>query len=243
MAAECRIESPYMLVLAIDTCDAKGSVALLRAGTVVGITSHPATAEYSSWLLPVVDRLLKAADVSLEDVDLFAVATGPGSFTGVRVGLTTVKAWSEVFRKPVAAMSRLEVLAGQASSDAPFIAASIDAQRGQLFGALYKRVGPDLVLVGDEAVASASDFLGRVEEVGAREVQWVCPDPFVMGSIGAWQERVAGGDRILEVAPALAPLIGKVGIQKASKGELHDALSLDANYVRRSYVEVAAKSS
>jgi tRNA threonylcarbamoyladenosine biosynthesis protein TsaB len=233
-----------MLVLAIDTCDVNGSVALLRAGEIVGATGHLGSEAYSSWLLPTVDGLLKAADASLEDVDLFAVATGPGSFTGVRIGLTTVKAWGEVFGKPIAGMSRLEVLAAEASSDAAFVATFIDAQRGQVFGALYKRSGPDLVLVGDEAVASAAEFLGRVDkEIGSGQVEWVSTGPAVMGSTGAWQERTARGETILEVSPALAPLIGTLGIQKAAKGELVDALSLDANYVRRSYVEVAAKSS
>jgi tRNA threonylcarbamoyladenosine biosynthesis protein TsaB len=233
-----------MLVLAIDTCDVNGSVALLRAGEVVGITAHFAAAEYSSWLLPTVDGLLKAANAGLKDVDLFAVATGPGSFTGVRIGLTTVKAWGEVFGKPIAGMSRLEVLAAQASSDAPFVATFIDGQRGQVFGALYKRSGPDLGLIGDEAVASAAEFLERVDkEVGSGQVEWVSTDPAVMGSAGAWQERAARGERVLEVSPVLAPLIGKLGIQKAAKGELLDALSLDANYVRKSYVEAAAKSS
>ena len=238
------MKSRYMLVLAIDTCDVNGSVALLRAGEVVGTTAHRGSEGYSSWLLPTVDGLLKASDANLNDLNLFAVATGPGSFTGVRIGLTTVKAWGEVFGKPIAGMSRLEVLAAQASSEAPFVATFIDAQRGQVFGALYKRDGPDLVLVGDEAVASGAEFLGGVDkEVGSGQVEWVSTNPAVMGSTDAWQERAARGERVLEVSPVLAPLIGKLGIQKAAKGQLLDALSLDANYVRRSYVEVAAKSS
>jgi tRNA threonylcarbamoyladenosine biosynthesis protein TsaB len=231
-----------MLVLAIDTCDANGSVAVLRDGLVGGTTTHPADADYSSWLLPTVDVLLAAADARLRDVELFAVATGPGSFTGVRIGLTTVKAWSEVFGRPIAAMSRLEVLAAQARSHAPFVATFIDALRGQVFGALYKRNGPDLVLCTDEAVIGTSDFIGQVlEEAGSSQVEWVSTDSFVMGQQDGWQERAAQGERILEVAPMLAPLIGELGVQKASKGELQDAVSLDANYVRRSYVECLSK--
>jgi tRNA threonylcarbamoyladenosine biosynthesis protein TsaB len=235
-----------MLVLAIDTCDANGSVAVLRDDEVVRMAAHLGSAEYSSWLLPTVDGLLTAADARLENVELFAVATGPGSFTGVRIGLTTVKAWAEVFGRPIAAMSRLEVLAAEARSNAEFVATFIDAQRGQVFGALYKRVGTDLVMIGDEAVATASDFLGRIdEEVGSGQVEWVSTDysvMAVMASTEAWRARAAREERILEVAPALAPLVGRLGIQKALKGQVQDALSLDANYVRRSYVEVAAKS-
>jgi tRNA threonylcarbamoyladenosine biosynthesis protein TsaB len=233
-----------MLVLAIDTCDANGSVAVLQDGVVVGSTAHPGSVEYSSWLLPAVDGLLSTSAAMLKDVGLFAVSTGPGSFTGVRLGLTTVKAWSEVFGRPIAAMSRLETLAAQARSQAPFIATFIDAQRGQVFGALYKRSGADLVLCRDEAVASATDFLGQVvQEAGTGQVEWVSTDLSVVGQLGPWQERAAQGESILAVAPLLAPLIGELGVQKAVKGELQDALSLNANYVRRSYVEMPAKSS
>jgi len=233
-----------MLVLAIDTCDATGSAAILKNGEVVETIAHPAGKEYSSWLLPAVDQLLSAANAKLNDVELFAVATGPGSFTGVRIGLTTVKAWVEVFGKPIAAMSRLEVLAAQASSNAPFVATFIDAERGQVFGALWKCNGADLVPVRDGAVTSAGEFLAEVlRDTGAVEVEWVSTDPAVMETVPEWRNGAPRTQRVLEITPALAPLIGKLGIQKALKGQVQDALTLDANYVRRSYVEAAARSA
>ncbi len=231
-----------MLVLAIDTCDAKGSVAILRDGEVVETIAHPTGEGYSSWLQPTVDQLLGVAGAKLADVELFAVATGPGSFTGVRIGLTTVKAWGEVFGRPIAAMSRLEVLAGQGRSNAPFVASFIDAQRGQVFGALYKRDGVELALCRDEAVSGGADFLAEVlGETGSAAVEWVTTDVAVMESLIEWRERAPQARSVLEVSPVLAPLIGKLGLQKALRGQVRDALSLDANYVRRSYIEVAAK--
>src|ERR1700756_3063278 len=128
-----------MLVLALDTCDARGSVALLRDNKVLGVTAHESTQDYSSWLLPAVQRLLHHVEVQLAHVDSYAVASGPGSFTGLRVGLPTVKAWSEVYGRPIAPVSRLDALARQTISHAPYVAAFIDAHRGQVFGALYGR--------------------------------------------------------------------------------------------------------
>src|SRR6266853_5691177 len=136
-----------MIVLAIDTCEVRGSVAVLSDDEILQITAHRSAEEYSSWLLPAVDSALSAAKSTLAEVDVFTAASGPGSFTGVRIGLTTVKAWSEVFRKPIVAVSRLESVATQSERESPYIASFIDAQRGQIFGALYKRAECGLTLI------------------------------------------------------------------------------------------------
>src|SRR5450432_377078 len=104
-----------MLILAIDTCDARGSVALLRDENCLHVVSHVDSQDYSGWLLPAVDAVLVAADCKISDVNVFAAACGPGSFTGVRVGLTAVKAWAEVHNRGIAAVSRLAALASQSN--------------------------------------------------------------------------------------------------------------------------------
>ncbi len=81
-----------MIVLAIDTCDSRGSVAVLRDGAVLKVGAHESQEDYSRWLLPAVDEALSASQLAMVDVEAYAAAAGPGSFTGVRVGLTTVKA-------------------------------------------------------------------------------------------------------------------------------------------------------
>ena len=238
------MNSLYMLVLALDTCDSNGSVAILRDGTVMQSIAHTSGEGYSSWLLPSVERLLAAASAKLADIDLFSVATGPGSFTGVRLGLTTVKAWGEVFGKPIAGMSRLEVLANEDQGDCGIVGAVLDAQRGQIFAAVYKRGPKGLILVGQESVTTAADFLAYVsEESGLGRVAWVGTGAQLLEHEPLWHERVARGESISAVSAELAPLIGKLGMRKAQQGQVHDALSLDANYVRRSYVETAAKPS
>jgi tRNA threonylcarbamoyladenosine biosynthesis protein TsaB len=175
-------------------------------------------------------------------MELFAVATGPGSFTGVRLGLTTAKAWGEVFGKPIVGMSCLEVLAGEDHGVSGFVGAVLDARRGQIFGSLYKRDAKGLVLVGQESVTTAADFLAYVDVESAPEsVAWVGTNAQLLEKEPLWGERASRGESLLTVSPILAPLIGKLGMQKFSNGQVHDALSLDANYVRRSYVETAAK--
>jgi tRNA threonylcarbamoyladenosine biosynthesis protein TsaB len=214
---------------------------LLKDDVVLATAVHNNTEEYSSWLLPAVDGVLAAAGHAMEEVDLFAVSSGPGSFTGVRIALTTVKAWAEVFGKHVAAVSRLEVVAGQSTSEAPFVASFINAQRGQIFAALYQRQGDELVLSGDEVVAKPEDFISWVDAtVGSSKVTWVSTDSVLFDELPSWTEKARG--EIQQVPCVLAPLIGRIGKEKALRGQTVDALTLDANYVRRSYVEVFEKS-
>jgi tRNA threonylcarbamoyladenosine biosynthesis protein TsaB len=123
-----------LITLGIDTCEARGSVAVRKDGSLAALEKHESSEDYSSWLLPAVDRGLQVAGAKLREVGLLAVAAGPGSFTGVRVGLTAVKAWAELFGIKVVGVSRLEAMARQLADAGGFVAASFDARRGQVFG-------------------------------------------------------------------------------------------------------------
>ena len=231
-----------MIVLAIDTCESRGSIAILKDSATLHAVPHAVSEEYSSWLLPAVDSALELTEITLGEVDLFAAASGPGSFTGVRIGLTTVKAWSEVFGKPIVAVSRLEAVGAQSPSTAHYLASFIDAQRDQIFGALYHRAEGALALVQEEMVASPEVFAEWVDErASGDEVAWISTDPDSLAKYPAWRPRAARGDKIQCVPCALAPVIGKIAFQRALNGNVLDALSVDANYVRRSYVEVFQK--
>lgn len=228
-----------MILLAIDTCDARGSVAVLRDAAVLQEAIHDSAEEYSSWLLPAVEGVLKAAGLKLQDVEVYAAACGPGSFTGVRVGLTSVKAWSEVYRRPIAAVSRLEALAAQSMEDTPYVAAIVDAHREQVFGALYQRNGNGLQRIEDEAVIAPRQFVEWVgERVGSERVAWVSPDMECVAGEEGWAARVENGDRVVRVEAKFAPTIGKIGYEMALEKRLTDALTLDANYVRRTDAEI-----
>lgn len=234
-----------MIVLSIDTCDSRGSVALLRDDSVLGLILHETREEYSSWLLPAVNEVLKEVGVSMKDVSGYAVAAGPGSFTGVRVGLTTVKAWAEVYQKPVAAVSRLEGIAGQVMSAAGEVAAFVDAQRGQLFGAIYEKDGDTLAPLGEEMVIAPGEFFNLVGKLtGGREIAWISPDQEqLMEAVPGWKWREERGENIETASPILAGYIGRIGMRRLQDGKATDALGLDANYVRRSDAEIFWKGA
>src|SRR5207248_373922 len=242
MGEYCRM--PDVIVLAIDTCDSRGSVAVLRDATVLNVLAHESEEDYSSWLLPAVGECLKACGLRMQEVDAYAAAAGPGSFTGVRVGLTSVKAWAEVYGKPVAGVSRLEAFAAESRRASNCVAAFVDAQRGQVFGGVYRRNGFGWAKVGEEMVIAPAKFVETAVELAAGEkILWVSPDAALLSSEAAWKEREKRGESVEQVSATLAGIIGRMGLTRLKEGKTSDALGLDANYVRRSDAEIFWKGA
>jgi tRNA threonylcarbamoyladenosine biosynthesis protein TsaB len=238
-----------MLILAVDTSTRTGSAAVLRDAEVLAEISESELVQHSTSLFHDISFLQQTLKLNLGQIDLFAVSAGPGSFTGLRVGLTAVKAWAEVYRKPVAAVSGLEAIAaesleGDSASDSGerLIAPFFDARRGQIFGAIYRRTTEGrsrLELIGDELVLSIDEFFEMVREALSDLPRLVSPTPSLIPATRLAE--VLPGTQIVQVSPALAPAIGRLGYEKAMRGAVVDALHLDANYVRRSDAESAWK--
>jgi tRNA threonylcarbamoyladenosine biosynthesis protein TsaB len=233
-----------MLILALDTSSPSGSLAVLRDRTILGHRVSSSDERYSASLLRDTRELLDRACISFEQIDLFAVDAGPGSFSGLRVGLTTVKAWAEVWRRPVAAVSGLEAMATQVSRLAApdsLVAAVMDAGRGQIFGGVFrsrKDGSGELEPIGEEVVATADEFLPLLQPQlgGGSGLVIACILPEVIRP--ALERQDLGCCRIEVVSNVLAPFIGQLGYAKAVRGDVVDALHLDANYIRRSDAEM-----
>jgi tRNA threonylcarbamoyladenosine biosynthesis protein TsaB len=233
-----------VIVLAIDTCDAKGSVAALRDKAVLKVVGHESQEDYSTWLLPAVRECLEGSSLQMGDVDGYAAAAGPGSFTGVRVALTTVKAWAEVYGKRIVAVSRLEAMAAEASAGTAWVAAFANAQRGQVFGAVYQRNGTGLIRFGDEMVIAPEKFVEAAAEFAKSEnILWVSTDAECVVGQEAWKAREQRGERMESVSSVRAPMIGRLGLAELAAGRFTNALALDANYVRRPDAEVFWKGN
>lgn len=226
-----------------------GSAALLRDSQVLEEISGFEEAPYSTRLFRDMVQLQGRAKLRMDLIDVIAVAAGPGSFTGLRVGLTAVKAWAEVYGKPIAAISGLEAIAAESlqvetpgASSAQFIAPFLDARRGQVYGSIYRKVSGNhngLALASDESILSPDEFLGMVKGKCAHSVQLVSPTPEALPAPRI--REVLQGASMVQVSAALAPAIGRLGFERARRGDLVDSLSLDANYVRRSDAEGAWK--
>jgi len=227
-----------MHFILLDSADDRGSIAVCEGSRLLEVRSHPAGGEFSSWLLPEARRLLLLTGLSLDRLDGYAVCSGPGSFTGLRVGLTTVKAWSEICPKPIAAVSRLEALAGVAGSGNRTLptAVILDARRGQVFAALYGESGE---LLEPEAVLALETFVRTTRtRCGSSRILWKTPDPQLLAAVPEWRARQAAGDLLEEVSPPFAAQLAALAERNFRSGQTTDAVALDANYVRRSDAEL-----
>lgn len=152
-----------MKLIAIDTSTEYLSLGISDGEEVLFAKSFFLERRHSTDLLPILEKTLKKLRLSIQEIDGFVIGLGPGSFTGLRVGLSMVKAMAASLRKPVAGVPTLEVLAEAVPGDGPQIAPLIDAKRQQVYAALYERKGEKLLKKVKEEVIPPEDFLRTVE--------------------------------------------------------------------------------
>ena len=156
-----------MLTLAFESSAKAASVALVRDGDLISQYSQCSGLTHSRTLLPMAEDMLKNAELSLDKVDIFAVAHGPGSFTGIRIGVSTVKGLAWASDKPCVGVSTLEAMAWHGLSAGGYICPVMDARRSQVYNALFKIEGDRPVrLCADRAVALPL-LAGELEKLNA----------------------------------------------------------------------------
>jgi tRNA threonylcarbamoyladenosine biosynthesis protein TsaB len=221
-----------MLVLALDTTSRAGSVAIVHDAVVrVEIAGDPATT-HGQRLPLALEHALEQADAKIEDVDLFAVVAGPGSFTGLRVGIATIQGLAMAQQKKVVAISALEVLARAAINALHPIGAWMDAQRGEVFAALYAPDGRD-VLIG--AVSAQPE---EVLEAWRRRAE-TRAIAFIGDGAEHYRDLIAhaGGAASIVGALPLAGLAGRIAACEPFRATLPHAIV--PIYVRKSDAELA----
>jgi len=218
-----------MLILAIDTSGRHGSVALCRGDANSCETLQLTKLEggtYSARLVPVIDAMLRDRDLNMTDVDGFAIVSGPGSFTGLRVGLATVKGLCEILRKPLVTVSMLEAVVLRRGPAEKNVTAVLDAGRGEVYVGDYEQLAQSAKLVR-EYISRLAAFADP-HEAG----ELLTPDAAVADFLKA------NGVDIRLVAPVQADEVGRIGLRKLLAGEVADHASVDVNYIRRSDAEI-----
>jgi len=235
-----------MRILAVDTTTRSGSLAVLaseegdQAPHLLGAITTTGDETYSTRLFRQLEFLLSELKLATADFDLFAVAAGPGSFTGLRVSLTAVKGWAEIHGKPIAAMSKLEATAFQVPPGAARIVVLEDARRGQLYGGIYQRSDQQIRRVVEDVVLSPAEMWPHLSgTIGEDDFVFASSTPELAEKMIA--DSPYRGIRMFAVSGVLAPMLGQLGWLKAQRGETCDALALDAHYVRRSDAELLLK--
>ena len=218
-------------ILAIDLTSEYGSLALVEENislpygrgsvTEVNIQSKDG---YSHVMFEPLDALLRHRGWALDSIDCFAVAHGPGSFTGVRVGLAAAKGFAAATSKPVVCVSNLRAVASFGT--APIRAAIIDAHREEIYAGVFDA---DLNPIGEELVVKPAQWLETIPQ-GA---EFVSADAAMFA---AWAPVITTAPR------ALAGAIGRIAARELQAGRAIEAAAADANYVRRSDAEMFVNS-
>jgi tRNA threonylcarbamoyladenosine biosynthesis protein TsaB len=222
-----------MILLVTDTSGRNGTVALAHAAErelQVMEVAPLAGGMFSAQLVPQIAVLLQKHGVSKTDIGAFIVVAGPGSFTGLRVGLATIKALAEILQKPIVAVSLLEVVAIASRSQGKVVAV-LDAGRGEVYFGAYEIDGESVRVLREETLPK-SDFLSA-----ARASTIVTPDSALAGAARDF------GCALIAVEPPDTDAIARYGRNKLQAGQTVSADQLEANYMRRSDAEIFVKKS
>lgn len=153
-----------MNVLAIETSTLTGSVALLQDESVIGEITLSISVQHSERLMPAMDQLLRDAGTDPSKVDLYAVAVGPGSFTGLRIGIAAAQGLSLAHGKPVVGVPTLEALALNGIFFPGLIAPLLDAYRGEVYRGLYRADSGSMEAIGEDRVSGVQDLIRELRE-------------------------------------------------------------------------------
>lgn len=216
------------LILALDTTHEFGSIALLEGRKVVEEALLHSPDGFGHVLFGHLERLLDRHGRHVDGVECFAAAAGPGSFTGVRVGLACVKGLAEAVGRKVVTVSNLEALAWFGSARQRAVV--LDARRGEIYGALYDAAGQALC---EPVVTQFPSWLASLPE---GDVEFISTDftPFQPPLEGT---RFAGS-KIVTAPRALAAAIGAIAYDRFCAGLARDPAEIDADYIRRSDAEL-----
>jgi tRNA threonylcarbamoyladenosine biosynthesis protein TsaB len=223
-----------MRILAVDTTTSNGSVALLEDRRLVGEIAGESGTTHSARLLGAVDHLLRSESLAIAHVDAFAVAAGPGSFTGIRIGLSTVKALAFASGRPVVPVSSLRALALKlALAGAPLVCPVLDAKKGEVYAALFETASGRLIEAVSQGAYDPDDFFRRLP--AGRTIA------FIGGGSVVYREKIVTHMRENAVFPSrtlsIAHEVGLLGLEGLGEGKGVPADGVEPLYFRRSQAE------
>jgi tRNA threonylcarbamoyladenosine biosynthesis protein TsaB len=220
------LEAP--IVVAWDTCTLRGVIAAGAAGRLIAETYFEARKGHTGWLMPQLDATLEDLGLSPFDIDYVAAGIGPGTFTGVKVGVACAKAVAMALQVPLVGMPTLDVLAGNAPGTADLVLSTIDARRGQLYAAAYRQVAGKRERVTGYMCMTPIDIVGLVAPLGFKEL--AVTGEAAEGLIEALRKsgRVVEGDSPYPKGGATVDL----ACEMAVRGETTDAVSVVPLYLK-----------
>lgn len=223
-----------MNILAIDTASATGSVAVINGESLLAEITVARRETHSRRLMDMVDMALKMAGLALEQVDGFAFTKGPGSFTGLRIGLGAIKGLAVITGKPLVGVSALEVLAIQSMDQTRLICPMMDARNNEVYCGRYRLSNRGIVPMSDERALPPEEAVAGLEE------------PCLLTGDGAeryrslFEKRLEKHARFSDTAQGIirASTVARLSLSRFQAGQTEDVRSVTPVYLRKSYAEM-----
>lgn len=225
-----------MKIFAVDTSGQVAAAAVMENGKLLGeyFLNHKKT--HSQKLMPMIDKLMRDLELCPQDIDIFSASSGPGSFTGLRIGITTVKAIAYAAGKPVVSVPTLDALAYNICMERSLVCPIMDARNNQVYTALYKRE--------NRVMANITKYMGipvnKLVELIKKEKQNIVFVGDAVDIHGEYLEKELGG--MCEFAPGnmllqRASSVAYAAYLKALNGEVENSFEMVPFYLRKSQAE------
>lgn len=223
-----------MNIFGIDTCCMAATAAVITDDRLAAQVVQNNKKTHSQKIMPMIEFMLREADMSVGDIDCFAAATGPGSFTGVRIGVATVKALAHAVDKPCAAVSALHALANNTACFDGIICPILDARRGQVYNALFR--GGSMERMTEDRALSMAKLCEELKETNERII-------FLGDGVSVFEDEIKrelGGraefaQRMQRMN--LAASVAEIGYEKFIRGDVCGYAELKPDYHRLSQAE------
>lgn len=224
-----------MKILALDTSTHMATCAVIDENRILGEYSLNQDMTHSEKLVPMIKEVLDSLDLKVSDIDLYGVSIGPGSFTGLRIGVATIKAFAHLFDKPVVAVSTLEALAFNLSYN-EIVVPMMDARRDRVYTGIYSWKDKNLNTIMEADALEVDTLLEKLD--GEYENIVVNGDGTIMH-----RERIEAklGDKVrfasIGANSCRATSVGELALIKYNRGQIDNYYTLAPDYLRKSQAE------
>ncbi|OOB75117.1 tRNA threonylcarbamoyladenosine biosynthesis protein TsaB [Clostridium haemolyticum] len=225
-----------MKILSIDSSTSSASCAILEDNKLLGEITLNDKKQHSVILMPLIDSLLKDLKLTINDIDAFAVSSGPGSFTGLRIGIATVKGLADGTGKPFVGISSLDGLAFNLAYSSGIICPIIDALRDNVYTALYSFEDEKLKKLTDYMALHIDELISIIKETNCDSVN------FIGDAIPKFKDKLSISFSKVYFAPnnvnfTRASSLGELGLQLLKDGVSDNSLTFAPIYLRKSQAE------
>ena len=225
-----------MKVLGIDTSSNATSIAVIEDNKLICEYTINTKTTHSQKLMPMIENMLKISEINVNDMDMISICQGPGSFTGLRIGMATAKALSHVNNLPIVGVNSLELLAGNMDLSDKKICSILDAQRTQVYMGQYKFENNKLVEIKSVDVVEIDELL---EELKSSNEEWI----LVGEAVYKYEDKIKEIENICVPAPShnvnKASSLCTIAMNKYDQNiDVYDCYTINPVYIRKSQAEV-----